>query len=432
MSIGNPVGESRSRVNRQQGFLSKLYNEPTAIGTVSELILATLNTNVHVYKVSPALTVIEKQVARALAGLFGFDGPYAGGTTQAGGSASNMTALVIARNTLFPETKLKGYGDKRLVLFTSAHGHYSFEKAAQICGLGSDAAWSVPIDGRGRMIVSELEKAVKRAKAEGFTPFFVNATAGTTVLGSYDPFPEIAAVCSRERLWFHIDASWGGAVVFSRSQRNKMEGSGLADSVTYNPHKMLNIPITCSFLLAKDTRQFWKSNTLPANYLFHSEDEDVQVPNGHAADEPSEQEIWDLADMTLQCGRKGDALKLALSWIYYGSAGFEARIDNAFAVTGYMSRLVQEHPKLVLVSELPPPCLQVCFMYGSASNTADENTRVTREIAKKLLKEDFHVDFAAGEQGSFLRVVIGLQTQRSTAERLVGLVAEFGDAIGGR
>lgn len=414
--------------------MSKLYNEPTAIGAVSELILATLNTNVHVYNVSPALTVIEKQVAKSLAALFGFDGPYAGGTTQAGGSASNMTALVIARNTLFPDTKTKGYSGKRLVLFTSKHGHYSFEKAAQICGLGSEAAWSVAVDAQGRMIPAELEKEVKRAKAEGFVPFFVNATAGSTVLGSYDPFHDIAEICKRENLWCHVDASWGGAVVFSAAQRYKMDGCGLADSITYNPHKMLNIPVTCSFLLAKDTRQFWKSNTLPANYLFHSkDDEDVQIPNGHEEETeiPSEEEIWDLADMTLQCGRKGDALKLALSWIYYGSNGFEARIDHAFSVAAYMARLVEEHPKLILVSETPPPCLQVCFMYKTASNTPEDNTRVTRDVAKKLLAERFHVDFAAGDYGSFLRVVVGLQTRRETVERLVDLVGELGAAAAG-
>lgn len=191
------------------------------------------------YKVSPALTVVEKTVGKTLASLFGLNGPFAGGMTQPGGSASNLTALVIARNTLHPDTKLDGCAGKRLVLFTSAHGHYSFEKAAQVCGLGSAAAWSVPVDSQGCMLPQELERLIIEAKRQGYTPFFVNATSGTTVLGSYDPLRDISAVCKRHALWLHVDASWGGPVIFSAALKDRMDGSELADSLTVNPHKMM-------------------------------------------------------------------------------------------------------------------------------------------------------------------------------------------------
>lgn len=89
---------------------------------------------VHVYATSPALTVIEKATARRLAALFGFTGPRAGGIVCQGGSASNMTSVVVARNTLYPETREAGNAGRRFVLFTSEHGHYSVEKAAVACG----------------------------------------------------------------------------------------------------------------------------------------------------------------------------------------------------------------------------------------------------------------------------------------------------------
>jgi glutamate decarboxylase len=403
-----------------QGFLSKLYAGPTSVGAISELILGVINSNVHVFKVSPALTVLEKATGKALASMFGFNGPRAGGMSQPGGSASNLTALVIARNSLFPDTKEHGCGSKKLVLFTAAHGHYSFEKAAQISGLGSAAARSVPVDESGCMIVAELEKEIKKARAEGCTPFFVNATAGTTVLGSYDPFTEIAAVCKREGLWFHVDGSWGAGVVFSRRQKHKLRGSELADSISFNPHKMLNVPVTCSFLLAKDLKQFWKSNTLPASYLFHTDDEAANNP-----DEDAPFELWDMADMSLQCGRKGDALKMALAWVYYGTEGFERRVDHAFAIAEYFAQAVDKHPDLDLISTNPPPCLQVCFYYKKA-DTAEENTRVTSSLAKKLQYHNFHVDFAAGDQGSLMRAVVSLQTERHTIDHLVKLIEEIG------
>jgi len=105
---------------------------------------------------------------------------------------------------------------------------------------------------------------VQKAKQEGYTPFYVNAGAGTTVMGSYDPFNAIADVCQRHNLWMHVDGSWGGSVVFSDKHRYKLEGVHKADSVTINPHKMLGVPMTCSFLITGDTRRFSKATSLKA------------------------------------------------------------------------------------------------------------------------------------------------------------------------
>ncbi|KZF22331.1 PLP-dependent transferase [Xylona heveae TC161] len=437
-----------------QGFLDKLYASTNAVGVVSELILAVLNTNLHVFQVSPALTVVEKTTGRTLASLFGFTGPHAGGISQQGGSASNTTSIVIARNYLFPETKIEGNGPRKFVLFTSQHGHYSLEKAAQICGFGSTNIWPVPVDAEGRMIPEQLEALVVKAKNEGCTPFYVNATAGTTVLGSYDLFDQIADICQAHGLWMHVDGSWGGPAVFSEKQKHKLKGAERADSLAVNPHKMLGVPVTCSFLLGQDLRKFHKANTLPAGYLFHNTDS---------------AEVWDLADLTLQCGRRGDSLKLALGWIYYGKSGYAAQIDHAFDTAAYMAQRVASSDKFALVSQNPPPCLQVCFYYvplraeqrvaserqrvasevqqatGAQAQeqengtqerkvrqlyaSADENTAVTRAISHKLIAAGFMVDFAPGgdkHRGCFLRVVVNVQTRKETVDALIAAVERAG------
>lgn len=370
----------------------------------------------HVYQVSPALTVIEKTTAKTFASLYGFTGPHAGGISTQGGSASNATSIIIARNNLYPDTKVNGNGNYDFVIFTSAHGHYSIEKAAQMCGLGSSSVWPVPIDSRGCIIPAELEKLVGEAIKNGKTPFYVNSTAGTTVLGSYDPFSAVSEICKRHNLWLHIDGSWGGPAIFSGKQKHKLGGSHLADSLAVNPHKMLGTPVTCSFLLGPDLRKFHKANTLPAGYLFHG-------AGGEDA------EVWDLADLTLQCGRRGDSLKLALSWLYYGSDGYEQQIDNAFAMAAYMATLVEKNNDFILVSENPPPCLQICFYYaegGKLSESKEENTKTTRRIAAALIPRGFMVDFAPGERGSFFRVVVNTQTRTGTVEGLVNAILECG------
>ncbi|KAL9008279.1 MAG: hypothetical protein Q9173_006580 [Seirophora scorigena] len=417
-----------------QGFMPKLYASTDAPGVASDLVLSVLNTNLHVYDASPALTIIEKATSRALASLFGLIGPHAGGISVQGGSASNTTSIVVARNTLFPETKTFGNAasSRSLVLFTSAHGHYSIEKAAQMLGFGSEAVIAVPTDRSGRMDPSALESLIQKSKEDGKTPFYVNATAGTTVLGSYDPVRAASKICRAHNLWLHVDASWGGPAIFSsKLAKEKLDGSHLADSIAINPHKMMGVPVTCSFLLGADLRQFHQANTLPASYLFHNEAEGEG--EGHASSGQQPSEIYDLADLTLQCGRRGDALKLYLSWCYHGSSGYRTQIEHAFSVAAYFASLVAAHLDLILVSEKPPPCLQVCFFYakaGEMKGKGDENTRVTREVVKGLVPRGFMVDYAGvDDRGSFLRCVVNRETRKGTVEGLVRAIVEVGEGV---
>ena len=143
-------------------------------------------------------------------------------------------------------------------------------------------------------------------------------------------------------------------------------------------------------------------------------------------------EVWDLADLTLQCGRRGDSLKLALSWIYYGSSGFEQKIDRAFDTAAYFATQISKREDLVLVSENPPPCLQVCFYYakgGKLHAKKEDNTKTTSIIAQSLIPRGFMVDYAPGDEGSFFRVVVNIQTERATIDGLIKAIEEVGKEI---
>lgn len=337
--------------------------------------------------------------------------------------------MSIARTALFPETKISGNGGHEFVLFTSAHGHYSLSKAAILLGLGSDAVIGVEVDSAGRIIPSALEASIIQSKKSGKTPFFINATAGTTVLGSFDPLDAISLIAKKHNLWFHVDGSWGGSVVFSPTQKHKLKGVENANSVAINPHKMLGTPVTCSLLLGPDLRVWHRANTLRAGYLFH-EDGDDDGESGLNED----REVYDLADLTLQCGRRGDSLKLALSWLYYGPSGYAAQIDHAFSTSAYLADLVAENADFVLVSERPPPCLQVCFYYapGGKLGTKEVATRRTKEVVRRLVARGFMIDWAPGreeEKGGMLRVVVNVQTRRETVEGLMKGIESVGSEL---
>lgn len=405
-----------------QGFLDKLYASTNAVGVVSELLLAVLNTNAHVYQVSPVLTLIEKSTTKYLASLFSLPAATSGGISQPGGSASNSTAIVVARNTLYPSTKTDGNGTHKFTLFTSAHGHYSVEKAANLFGLGTRSVISIPVDPAGQMIPSALESAILASKARGETPFFLNATAGTTVHGSFDPFTPLAAIAKRHNLWFHIDGSWGASVVFSPEHAaSRLQGSHLADSITINPHKMLSVPMTSSFLLGRDMATFHKALTLPAGYLFHNN------PNANVND------IYDLADLTPQCGRRADSLKLFLALHYHGSAYFSDFVAAAYTAAAYLLSSLQQNGNFVIISPDPLPCLQVCFYYakgGVLGDDAEHNGNVTQAIAAALVNRGFMVDFAPGEKGRFFRVVVNGNTRKGTVDGLVKAILDCAAELG--
>ncbi|KAL9036730.1 MAG: hypothetical protein Q9214_006007, partial [Letrouitia sp. 1 TL-2023] len=361
------------------GFMHKLYATTNPIGVASELILAVLNTNLHVYKVSPALSVIERITGKKLANAFGLIGPHAGGGTHPGGSASNLAALVIARNTTFPAIRHKGNNGRNLVVFTSQDSHYSITKAAQTCGIGAKNVWTVPVDPHGRMRSDALMNLLREARLQGLEPFFVNATAGTTVLGACDPLHDVADICHKQSLWMHVDASWGGGAIFSDRHRHRLAGIERAHSITTNPHKMLGVPVTCSFLLARDMRVVWRANRFEAGYLFH---EHVPDAEGKEEGEGVGEVSWDLADATLQCGRKGDSLKLALSWVYQGRAGLGRYVDAGFDNASYLAQLVREQRDLVLASPFPPPCLQVCFYHQPDGSGDVERLPPAEEVTR--------------------------------------------------
>ncbi|XP_010077666.1 PREDICTED: acidic amino acid decarboxylase GADL1-like, partial [Pterocles gutturalis] len=201
--------------------------------------------------------------------------------------------------------------------------HYSMKKAASFLGIGTENVYFIKTDERGKMIPEELEKQVQRARKEGSAPFLVCATAGTTVLGAFDPLDKIADICEKHDLWLHVDASWGGSALISRKHRRLLHGIHRADSVAWNPHKMLLAGIQCCALLVKDNSGLLKKcYSAKAAYLFQ-QDKFYDVS-------------YDTGDKSIQCSRRPDAFKFWLMWKALGTTGLEERVNRALALARYL------------------------------------------------------------------------------------------------
>ncbi|KAI8967026.1 pyridoxal phosphate-dependent transferase [Mycotypha africana] len=416
-------------------FMDKLYAGANPIGVISELLLAVLNSNTHVYHCSPVFTLMEIEVTKAMGRLFNL-GTNAGGLFCPGGSASNLLAIVTARNTLYPSIKKEGYLPRpfnptadygKLKIFTSSHSHYSIDKGAQLMGLGADNIVKVPVDNNGRMRVDELERLMCGSIEKGETPFFINATAGTTVLGAFDPIRRISAVAKKYNCWLHVDASWGGGAIFSNRTRSSgieaswFDGSELADTITFNPHKLLGVPLQCSMLLTPHNGHllYAQANSLQADYLFHGNP-------------------YDLGAGTIGCGRRPDAAKLFLSWKFYGKEGFGARIDRALDIAQQFTDIIRCRPNFRLVKN-STSFLQVCFWFVPpriASFIEKDGSllaNVTKELHKKVNQRgDFMIDHAPVEGiPDFFRIVINAPTVdlHDDLEKLLEAIEEADSSI---
>lgn len=148
-----------------------------------------------------------------------------------------------------------------------------------------------------------------------------------------------------------------------------------------------------------------------------------------ASAEPNPAEMYDLADLTPQCGRRADSLKLYLTWLYYGTSGLRSSVDRAFATASHMFSLIEASSNFVTVSRKPLPCTQVCFYYapgGQLSEQDEQNGEQTSKLVGRLLQKGFMVDYAPGPRGKMVRAVVNIGTKKETVETLVKLIEQIG------
>ncbi|KAJ1958745.1 Glutamate decarboxylase 2 [Linderina pennispora] len=381
-----------------KGFLFKLFASPTPIGVVGEGLTALLNNNSHVYESSPTATVLEATLGSKLAEMANFPTDTAAGLTFPGGSYSNMHALMTARNQRFCELKTGGFAalaGVRPVVFTSHHGHYSIDKAAVAAGIGLDNVIKVPTDASGRMDPQALRHLVVQSIAAGATPFFVNATAGTTVLGAFDPVAEIADICEEFSMWLHVDGSWGAPLVlFGDREATGFEfPAGKINSLTVNPHKLMGVPLQCSFLIMRDGLGTMKESLgLNASYLFHQQthaDDMLSVDSDPASAACARLGgSWDVGDATMGCGRRPDAIKLWVSWRYYGTKYFHDRVVRARQLALDLASMVESRQSAEGQWRLftRPQSNCVCFWFVPRGIGEEDLGEVTKAICHHINK----------------------------------------------
>jgi glutamate/tyrosine decarboxylase-like PLP-dependent enzyme len=348
-------------------FANQCYAAADPIAIVGDWLCSLLNTNIATFEVAPVFTVMEMEIIKKIATLAGQ--PEAEGTFCAGGSLSNLLALHLARHKAFPDINTTGLGDRQLVAYTSAHSHYSFKKAVAILGLGFDNLVTVPCDHKGQMLPDALEEAIRTTKSQGKTPFFINGTAGTTVLGTFDPLDQIADIAQQHRIWFHIDGCYGASVLFSPEHKQIMAGVEKADSLAWNFHKMGGMTQQCSALLVAHKGLLRSCFATGAKYLFQPDKEYTE---------------YDTGDKHFQCGRRPDVLKLWLAWKYRGDQAFRDRINKAVNHAVAFENTILHDPESQFARVYPRTFTNVCFWWLPPSLRGKDIARLTPDQRELL------------------------------------------------
>jgi len=354
------------KTNRGE-FMNPLWGGLNITAFAGEVISALTNQSMYTYELAPLATLIEQTIIKRMSELIGFAEGF--GTMTTGGSNGNMLGMLCARQSILPQSSKIGFDGSKYVAFVSSESHYSVLMSANVVGIGHQNVIKVACDEKGRMKSSSLKEEIARSRANGFVPFCIVATSGTTVRGAFDPVDEIAEIAHSESIWLHVDAAWGGSCLFSSKKRQLMKGVELADSICWDAHKMMGMPLICSTFIVKNAKILSSvcSHGDVAHYLFHDETKDI-----------------DLGRFSLQCGRRNDSLKLWLAWREIGDSGWAKMVERYCSLADYLEERIIAEPNLEMCSHRE--WTNVCFRYNDNSRTDDLNL-LNIEIRNRLLKE---------------------------------------------
>lgn len=318
-------------------------------------LMAALNQNVVKVETSRAFTLYERQALAMIHRLiYKHEDEFYRQHTQhaestlgmlvSGGTVANITALWCARNSClgrsgdFQGVEQEGlvaaldyHGYKGAVIIGSSLMHYSLEKAADALGIGGRNLIKVPVGRKNHIDLQELREVIEDCHARRQRIIAIVGIAGTTETGAVDPLAEMAAIAREAGTHFHVDAAWGGPVLFSARHRDKLAGIALADSVTIDGHKQLYLPIGTGMVVLRDPH-LAKVIEKQARYIVRA--------GSH-----------DLGRRALEGSRPGAALFLHAAFHILGHEGYEYLIDEGIRKTLYMADAIQQRPEFELLSD---------------------------------------------------------------------------------
>ena len=367
---------------------------------LGDLLSSALGVQGMLWATSPACTELETHVLDWLVGMLGLPQKFlssgtGGGVIQDTASSATLCAMLAARERATNYTSNREGVHGKLVAYTSTQAHSSVEKAAMIAGIGLDNLRLIETDGNYAMKVQALSAAVEHDLREGRIPFFVMGTVGTTSSNAMDPLPEIAEICRRHGMWFHVDAAMSGTAALCPEFRHLQRGVEYADSYCFNPHKWMFTNFDCDCFYVADRAALIKTLSILPEYLKNQATESGAV--------------FDYRDWQIPLGRRFRSLKLWFVIRHYGVEGLQYHVRQHVALAQSFAQWVRDDERFEIVA--PVPLNLVCFRYRGSD---DENQRLMDRLNQS---GDLYLSHTKLSDRFVLRFCVGqTNTQRRHVE----------------
>ena len=310
-------------------FLSFIPAAPTKASLLFDMFVSCSSLHGTSWLEAAGVVVAENQALGVLAERAGLPAG-AGGCFVSGGSAGNLSALMVARDTA--AHRRQSDAPARPLIAISEDAHSSVGKALQVLGVGT---LTVPVP--GHRLTGEALRAVLHEHPCADDVVGVVATAGTTNAGIVDDLDGVADVAAERALWFHIDGAYGGAAaLFAPSVREAFRGFERADSFIVDPHKWLFAPFDCAALVYRRPNLAKAVHTQDAHYL------EVLHEN------PEE---WNPSDYAYHLTRRARGLPLWFSMAVNGLDAYVDAVEAGLAIARRAAERIEAHPGVELVRE---------------------------------------------------------------------------------
>lgn len=324
---------------------------PSPIAGLFDSVGAVTNQVMAVYEMGPWATATEVALINRFGGIIGWEKGTFSGLITHGGSLANLTALLTARNVRLGGSWEEGIPcrseDERPVVVVHSDVHYSVSRAVGVLGIGARQVSRAVLDARRRIDPQHLDEQLADFRRRGQPVVAVVACACATPIGAFDPLIEIGEICRRHDVWLHVDAAHGGAALFSRRHRDLLRGLELADSITWDAHKMMFVPALCAFVLYRDKSHRFETFRQEAPYLF-----DPSAPG--LVD-------YDVGLKTIECTKRATAFGLWGLWALFGPQLFEDLVDVTFDLGQILYEKLESAPDFHPLHE--PQCNILAFRY---------------------------------------------------------------------
>jgi glutamate/tyrosine decarboxylase-like PLP-dependent enzyme len=403
------------------GFMAYISGAGTVPGAPAELLAAALNQNVGGWRLSPAITEIERSLTTWFARRLGLP-ETAGGLFTSGGAMATFVALKTARDAMAGwDIRVDGVrAGPPLALYTSSEVHVVNERAADMLGLGSGAVRKVAVDERLRMHTGALRAAIATDIAAGVRPIAVIATAGTVTTGAIDPLGEIADICEEYGLWFHVDGAYGGIAAMVDELRTGFGGIERAHSVAFDPHKWLYTPHSGGVVLVSDLQRLADAFAVQPTYIW----EDPEYTKRGI----------DFVQLGPQFSRGNYALKVWVSLLAHGWTAFARRIRHDVELAAYLHRAADARPEF---ETLAPHGLSIaCFRYvppdlpdfdgrNDYLNRLNERLMLDVQLHGRVFPSNAVIDGRFGLRAC----IVNFRTETADIHALLDVAAELGARI---